>query len=557
MDRQCTHRVINDFASNGGIKVVKRPPLQQTYFLLFSFKASLSARHQSLRIVVHGMLALDTPFAFELLLRKLVHLLSLDPSKSSVGTQTEAGEMQQRPSASFLSPTTYTFSTSDLGSSQSPVPLLLGPLDDRSPWTPSDHSSLRDNVEYRNGRLVGATLSVLIKRMTPVNPPVDPTFSNVFFLTFRLFSTPKDLADALTDRYGLSPPKNLSQEDFDYWQREIGTPIRRQVFKFINTWLEDYWLPDVDDGALPVLKSLLSRRSPRDLPPWSAHVVQNLLHKRTLSDINTNIDAKNSNLGFFLNRLEAQRPKVHMSNWLRSSLRKGKFKRISIKAFDTVELARQLTILESELFCAVRLDDILRTGADGLTTPKSIQAIDQFGTIITRWVTESIINKHYRLATRALLVKFFIKVAYSCVSLNNFSTSWSILAALNSSQVSRLQWTFNSLPQKQKRQLKYLRKLLDHSNNHCEYRNKLKDVVTPAIPCLGLYIMDVTFCRDCYPSYRRSSSDPKMRVINLSKYYRLVDIVQDIQKFQVPYNLEAVPGFQDYITSVFSPYKQA
>uniref|UniRef100_A0A8H7XUU2 N-terminal Ras-GEF domain-containing protein n=1 Tax=Psilocybe cubensis TaxID=181762 RepID=A0A8H7XUU2_PSICU len=345
-----------------------------------------------------------------ILLSKLKYTGVQRAAKSSIATEAIMDNLR---SVSFLSPTKDNFSICDSERVESDDSHTLGPYEDTYSWASSATSLLRENVEYRHGRLVGATLSVLVKRMTPVNPPVDPTLSKVFFLTFRHFSTPKDLANALTDRYSLTPPANLSQGDYDYWQREIGIPIRRQVYKVINTWLEVYWLPEVDEPALPILKALLSRRMKRDTSSWSAHMAKNMLHKRTPSDATTIIDPTLSNPGFFINNLLGnERQPIRMSNRLRSRLRKGKFKRISIRDFNALELARQLTILESELFCAVRPEDILRTGADEAPSPKSIQAINQFATILTRWVTTSIITKRYYFAARASMIKFFVQVAY-------------------------------------------------------------------------------------------------------------------------------------------------
>lgn len=148
-------------------------------------------------------------------------------------------------------------------------------------------------------------------------------------------------------------------------------------------------------------------------------------------------------------------------------------------------------------------------------------------------------------------MKFFIKVADRCVSLHNYSTSRSVLAALDSSTISRLRQTWTGLPQKHKSQLEVLRRLADHSRNYHEYRTKLRNTAPPAVPFLGLYLTDVTFCREGNPSHRTSPINPSKKLINFNKYHKLARIVQDMQRFQVPYNLKAIPEVQEYLNDAF------
>jgi hypothetical protein len=142
------------------------------------------------------------------------------------------------------------------------------------------------------------------------------------------------------------------------------------------------------------------------------------------------------------------------------------------------------------------------------------------------------------------------------------------LAALDSSTISRLQQTWSGVPQKNKIQLEAIRKLADHSRNYSEYRTKLRNTAPPAVPFLGLYLTDVTFCREGNPSHRASPLNADKKLINFNKYHKLARIVQgnvtdslisffllmpfsiDMQRFQVPYNLKAIPEVQDYLENL-------
>ena len=82
------------------------------------------------------------------------------------------------------------------------------------------------------------------------------------------------------------------------------------------------------------------------------------------------------------------------------------------------------------------------------------------------------------------------------------------------------------VPQKQKHQLEAIRKLADHARNYHEYRSRLRNTAPPAVPFLGLYLTDLTFCREGNPSTRASLLAADMKLINFNKYHKMARIVQ-------------------------------
>ena len=67
------------------------------------------------------------------------------------------------------------------------------------------------------------------------------------------------------------------------------------------------------------------------------------------------------------------------------------------------------------------------------------------------------------------------------------------------------------------------------------------------VTLVGLYLTDVTFCREGNPSHRNSPGNANKKLLNFNKYHKLARIVQDMQRFQVPPNLKDVPEAQEYI----------
>ncbi|KIK45609.1 hypothetical protein CY34DRAFT_77727 [Suillus luteus UH-Slu-Lm8-n1] len=424
---------------------------------------------------------------------------------------------------------------------------------------PLGHDYSMNDVVYNNeGHLVAATMEALFERMTPHDSIVDPAFSAVFFLTFRLFSTPLALVEALINRYNIMPPSNLSEDEMLIWQQQKGIPIRLRVSNFVKTWLEMYWRSGVDDIALSHLSSFTKDALLHYFPAPSQRILD-LISMR--QDSNTSLVSPKSERirdpGMSINPPSytlSEVPRPTMTKALLATLRGKNFDTVAITDFDALELARQLTIMECDLYCAIQPEEVLETGQEGTKPPVNVRAVSSLSTVITGWVAENILNEH-DIKKRTTLVKFFIKVADRCTSLHNFSTPRSILAALDSSTISRLHQTWLGVPHKSRMQLDSLRRLADHGRNYHQYRSRLRNIAPPAVPFLGLYLTDVTFCREGNPSYRESPSAPGKKLLNFNKYHKLARIVQDMQRFQVPYNLKKIPEVQEYLQMAFENSK--
>ncbi|EPT05113.1 hypothetical protein FOMPIDRAFT_1112277 [Fomitopsis schrenkii] len=422
-------------------------------------------------------------------------------------------------------------------------------------WTLT-HDHAADDVAYNSdGQLVGATLAALVERMTPHDSVPEQAFASVFFLTFRLFTTPMELVGAIVDRYNITPPAGLfSPDEVKTWKQRKGVPIRLRVSNLVKMWLETHWRPAVDNVALPTLFDF-TRDCLVEVSVPSSQKILELIAQWQSTDIE-GLAVKADRAREALISLNpptvplSEVPRPIMTKNLLNALRQKSYASISITDFDPLELARQMTTMESLLYCAIKPEEVLESGKEGATSPVNVRAVTSMSTAITGFVAESILNE-LDTKKRTSLVKFFIKVADRCNSLNNFSTLRAILAALDSSTISRLHQTWMGLSQKYKMQLEALRKLSDHARNYHEYRSRLRNTAPPAIPFLGLYLTDVTFCREGNPSFRPSPKSPDKKLLNFNKYHKLARIVQDMQRFQIPYNLKQIPEVQVFLREAF------
>lgn len=276
-----------------------------------------------------------------------------------------------------------------------------------------DHSA-EDVIYNDDGHLVAASLDVLVEKMIPHDSIVDPAFSAVFFLTFRLFSTPTELVQALIHRYNVMPPPSLSEEDVLRWQQYKGIPIRLRVSNFVKSWLEMYWRPGVDDVVLRHLESF-TREALQQYFPGPSQRILDLIAMR--QDANVNVISPKSERardpGLSLNPpmlSPSEIPRPMMTKALLANLRNKNFDSVAVTEFDALELARQLTIMECDLYCAIQSEEVLETGQEGVKPPVNVRAVSSLSTVITGWVAESILNEH-DIKKRTHLVKFFIKFA--------------------------------------------------------------------------------------------------------------------------------------------------
>jgi son of sevenless-like protein len=282
---------------------------------------------------------------------------------------------------------------------------------------PLGHDYSSEDVIYNSeGHMVAATMEALFERMTPHDSIVDAAFSAIFFLTFRLFTTPLALVEAIIDRYNIMPPPDLSEDALGAWQSRKGLPIRLRVSNFIKTWLEMYWRSGVDDVALPHLASFTRDALLQYFPAPSQRILDLISIRQDSSACLVSPKSERArDPGMSINplnppsHLPSEIPRPTMTKALLATLRSKNFDSVAVTDFDALELARQLTIMECDLYCAIQPEEVLETGQEGSKPPVNVRAVSSLSTVITGWVAENILGER-DIKKRTILVKFFIKV---------------------------------------------------------------------------------------------------------------------------------------------------
>ncbi|KAK1908311.1 hypothetical protein P3342_009158 [Pyrenophora teres f. teres] len=130
-----------------------------------------------------------------------------------------------------------------------------------------------------------------------------------------------------------------------------------------------------------------------------------------------------------------------------------------------------------------------------------------------------------------------------------------IICSLNSSMVMRLKRTWELVSTKTKARLDELKSVTDVGRNYAVLRQRLQNHIAPCIPFVGIYLTDLTFIDVGNGTTRQlpgESGSDSLSVINFDKHMKTAKIIGQLQSFQVPYRLAAIPEMQDWMEAQIS-----
>lgn len=316
--------------------------------------------------------------------------------------------------------------------SQAPQPDVSG--ESNKSWLLERDYEPKECSFNADGNVTGGTLRCLVERMTLHDQTIDASFSTSFFLTFRMFTTPVELAKLLFARFNITPPPTatLSEVEHKIWREQKLTPVRLRIYNFFKTWLESHWRPSTDAVILDMVLSF-TRETMMSAMPSAAQRLIDLLQKRSVIDQTpANGRARTLPRMASTDKLKAGKPisdgiplgsatfpgpgsslppSPIVSKSLLNSLRTPPFAPNTILDFDPLELARQFTIMESRLYCAILPEDLIgqEFGKSGSNRSVNIRAMSSLSTRITGWIAEIILSEQ-DAKKRSGLVKYFIKL---------------------------------------------------------------------------------------------------------------------------------------------------
>ncbi|KAJ3035055.1 hypothetical protein HK097_004314, partial [Rhizophlyctis rosea] len=206
---------------------------------------------------------------------------------------------------------------------------------------------------------------------------------------------------------------------------------------------------------------------------------------------------------------------------------------ISFLDLDNEMIARQLNILESDIFRRIKPRDLLQhiwsRRHKGRHAPSVAASIGHFN-FISAWVTTRVLAQR-KVKMRAKVLGKFMKIAQILRNNNNYNTLMAVLAGINSAPLLRLRQTRKLLHARQSwRNYEALEKLMSSEKSFGNYRAALKRSEMPCLPYLGVFLRDLLYIDEANKDRRADGT------VNLPKFLLMGDIIMMIKSFQVrPY----------------------
>lgn len=380
----------------------------------------------------------------------------------------------------------------------------------------------------------GGSLLALVEQLTR-HDKLDSNFNNTFLLTYRSFTTARELFELLVKRFNIQPPEGLQSADYEMWKDRKQKPIRFRIVNILKSWFDNFWMEEPSEESKQIIRDVyaFARDTVKSTETPGSKPLMQVLDQR--------LGGK---------EITSKRLIQTLANNIPTPIMPKNMKKLKFLDIDVTEFARQLTIIESKLYAKIKPSECLNKTwqkkiADGEPEPApNVKALILHSNQMTNWVAEMILAQ-MDVKKRVVVIKHFVSVADKCRGLNNFSTLTSIISALTTAPIARLKRTWDQVPARTNTVLESMRRLMASTKNFGEYREALHAVNPPCIPFFGVYLTDLTFIEDGIPSVMKKTS-----MINFAKRAKTAEVIRDIQQYQnAPYSLQPVPELQDYILS--------
>lgn len=388
------------------------------------------------------------------------------------------------------------------------------------------------------GNIKGGSKEALVAHLTH-HEVFDTAFNSAFLVTFSTFMSLSDLLQLLIARFNFEAPEGLSYEEYNTWVTKKKTPICNRVLHVMQLLVEKCWTTTYSRQKGLIRRWIAFLQTAPVAHNYRVAKVVMAVLQRVLQGEVVSVEQQPV--------IPAGKPPAPLIKNL--MLLKKKLKLLDI---DYIELARQFTLMEFELYLQInKFLCICKVWGRKLGLHESIDTISTFIRLLnqlTNYVAYMILRKQ-DIKRRVQLIRYFVQVAEKCRQYNNYLSMTAIILALYLLPIHRLKKTWKFVLPDTLLRLQNMNKLMNLTRNFNEYRDVLKFIgLEPCVPFFGVYLSDLTFVFHGNQDYLMNR--PKM--INFAKRFKTYEILLGMERFKTTgYNFVVVKEIQQYLASWF------
>lgn len=455
---------------------------------------------------------------------------------------------------------------------------------------------LKDN----NGVLIGSSFRGLVFILTNEIDEPSHLFISTFFLCYKIFSNGEDLLDAFISRFDVGLKNTRGSNDIRIKNR------RKLVLKMLSIWLSSYWNKQDDFKLLPKLMNFLNECATEHLPLETLQMIKLIAtlinttnedqltprvllpqdeqqdsrfsmlmmssddddYELTLIQSNDSLNSLASissstlsrsdlleietvvgNYKSFIGPVWSSNASLNsmISHWYQLKNSKLPFpqRALLLLNYHSLDIAKQLTLIESELFNNIKIEELLNENFTEkkmhLNLSPNVQKSILFTNSLSGYVLETILQPDIALKQRVRILTKWLKIALNCFNLKNFNSLASIMTSLQSFLISRCVKIWNLLNLNYKKLFDKLIKIIQPDKNYLIYRKKLMNYLSDKdqiiVPYLNLFLQDLTFIVEGNSNFRNAKTFLNQKLINIDKYFKITKILGDLQRLQKNYKV--------------------
>lgn len=371
------------------------------------------------------------------------------------------------------------------------------------------------------------TLDSLISKLFSVrDSDVDAEFMETFVLSMNIFIDPEEFLGIVIDQL------NEASMNLDDEEEQI---VKRRVFKILTYWVKELWNYTISPKAIEIVRNFTEDYQ---LVDESDELIE-LVDKMTLKGVGElNIAVKAGGIptpqhipaGLYLGCNE-ELPEVNLLN------------------YSPIELAKQLTIVESALFRRLKaweFQGLRFSKKDNMNLAPNVYSLSAHFNKVSMWIARNIMgvsgmaNNNWPL--RARIIEKAIELGSELQKLQNYNGVYEVISACASTAVTRLKRSWEYVSPRHVAILDELDAMMTPEKNYASFRRRLETTKPPCIPFIGLYQTDMTFAED-------GNKTEMEGYVNWYKCKLQASILSNLHRYQRDlYPLTPVPFLIEFFT---------